>query len=95
MKFYSEQLNKLYDSQEECAKAEEAHTKAIADAETKKKALAEERTSRAKEVEDAYKAAVEAKKAYDTKLREFLKDYGSFHCTFKDVDPFFSLWDWF
>ena len=64
-------------------------------AEAKKKALADERANRAKEVEDLYKLAVEAKQNYDAKLREFLKDYGSFHLTFRDVDPFFSLLDWF
>lgn len=95
MKFYSEKLDKLFDTQELCAQAEEAHEKAIAEEEAKKKALTEERATRAKEVEDLYKAAIEAKKAYDEKLREFLKDYGSFHATFKNVDPFFTLFDWF
>ena len=95
MKFYSEKLDKLFDTQELCAEAEEAHEKALAEAENKKLKLAEERATRAKEVEDLYKTAIEAKKAYDEKLREFLKDYGSFHATFKNVDPFFSLLDWF
>lgn len=95
MKFYSEKLNKVYDTEQACVEAESAHDKAIAEAEAKKKALVEERATRAKEVEDLYKAAVEAKKAYDEKLREFLKDYGSFHATFKNVDPFFTLLDWF
>ena len=95
MKFYSEKLNKVYDTEQACVEAESAHDKAIAEAEAKKKALVEERATRAKEVEDLYKAAVEAKKAYDEKLRAFLKDYGSFHATFKNVDPFFSLLDWF
>ena len=95
MKFYSEKLNKVYDTEQACVEAESAHDKAIAEAEAKKKVLVEERATRAKEVEDLYKAAVEAKKAYDDKLREFLKDYGSFHATFRNVDPFFSLLDWF
>ena len=95
MKFYSEKLNKVYDTEQACVEAESAHDKAIAEAEAKKKALVEERATRAKEVEDLYKAAVEAKKAYDEKLRDFLKDYGSFHATFKNVDPFFTLFDWF
>lgn len=95
MKFYSEKLNKVYDTEQACVEAESAHDKAIAEAEAKKNALVEERATRAKEVEDFYKAAVEAKKAYDEKLRAFLKDYGSFHATFKNVDPFFSLLDWF
>lgn len=95
MKFYSEKLNKVFDTEQACVEAESAHDKAIAEAEAKKKALVEERATRAKEVEDLYKAAVEAKKAYDEKLRAFLKDYGSFHATFKNVDPFFTLFDWF
>ena len=95
MKFYSEKLNKVFDTEQACVEAESAHDKAIAEAEAKKKALVEERATRAKEVEDLYKAAVEAKKAYDEKLRAFLKDYGSFHATFKNVDQFFSLLDWF
>ena len=95
MKFYSEKLNKVFDTEQACVEAESAHDQAIAEAEAKKKALVEERATRAKEVEDLYKAAVEAKKAYDEKLRAFLKDYGSFHATFKNVDPFFSLLDWF
>lgn len=95
MKFYSEKLNKMFDTQELCAQAESEHDKALEVAEAKKKALAEERATRAKEIEELYKAAIEAKKAYDEKLRAFLKDYGSFHATFKNVDPFFSLLDWF
>lgn len=95
MKYFSEKLNKMFDSEDACAEAESAHEKAMAEAEAKKKALADERANRAKEVEDLYKLAVEAKQNYDAKLREFLKDYGSFHLTFRDVDPFFSLLDWF
>ena len=95
MKFYSEKLNKLFDTEDACAEAEDAHAKAVAEAEAKKKALADERATRAKEVEELYKAAVEAKKAYDAKLQAFLKDYGSFHATFRNVDPFFTLLDWF
>ncbi len=95
MKFYSESLNKMFDSADACAEAESTHEKALAEAEAKKKALADERANRAKEVEEAYKVAVDAKKAYNEKLQDFLKDYGSFHCTFKNVDPFFSFLDWF
>ena len=58
MKFYSEQLNKLFDTQELCAEAEEKHNKAVAEAEAKKKALAEERATRAKAVEELYQTRV-------------------------------------
>ena len=95
MKFYSEKLNKLFDSEKACAEAEVAHDKAVAEAEAKKKALSDERANRAKKVDDLYKHAVEAKKAYDAELQAFLKDYGSFHATFKTTDPFFGIFDWF
>ena len=95
MKFYSEKLNKMFDTQELCAQAESEHEQAVAEVEAKKKALTEERATRAKAVEDAYRKAVEAKQEYDKILQEFLKDYGSFHATFKTGDPFFGIFDWF
>lgn len=88
MKYYSEKLNKLFETEKECVEAESAHEKALAEAEAKKKALAEERASRAKEVEDAYKAALEAKKLYNEKLDAFLRDYKQFHMTVTSQDPF-------
>lgn len=96
MKFYSDKLNQLFETEKECAEAESAHEKALAEAEAKKKALAEERASRAKEVEDAYKAALEARKVYNKKLDAFLKDYKQFHMTFTSKDPFESWFEsWF
>lgn len=95
MKYFSEKLNKLFDSEKACTEAEVEHDKQMEEAEAKKKALADERASRAKNVEDLYKQAVEAKAAYDKELRAFLDDYGSFHCTLKNVDPFFEFLDWF
>lgn len=94
MKFYSEKLNKLFDSQESCVEAESAHDKQVAEAEAKKKALADERATRAKAVEEAYRNAIKAKQDYDKLLQDFLKDYGSFHATFKTTDPFFGIFDW-
>lgn len=96
MKFYSESLNKMFDSADACAEAESTHEKAMAEAEAKKKALADERANRAKEVEEAYKTAVDAKQNYDAKLREFLRDYGSFHFTYRSSEnPFSTFFDLF
>ena len=95
MKYFSEKLNKLFDSEKECSKAEAEHEKQLAETEAKQKALADERASRAKNVEDLYKQAIDAKAAYDKELRAFLKDYGSFHCTLRNVDPFFNIFSWF
>lgn len=95
MKYFSETLNKVFDSEQACLEAEKQQAEALKAAEAKKKALDDQRATRAKEVEEAYKAAVEAKKKYNQVLQEFLKDYKTFHATFKDVDPFFSFFDWF
>ena len=95
MKYFSETLNQVFNTENECLEAENKHSKALEAAEAKKKALADERATRAKEVEDAYRAAAAAKCEYDRLLREFLKDYGSFHATFKNIDPFFSIFDLF
>ena len=95
MKYYSDILNRLFDSQEDCAKAEEAHKAQVAKAEAEKKAKTEKRAARAKEVEEFYKAAVEAKKAYTEKLNAFIKDYGSFHLTTSEPLSITSLFDLF
>ena len=67
----------------------------MAKAKAEKEAKANERASRAKAVEELYKKAIDAKAEYDKALKEFLKDYGSFHATFKTTDPFFGIFDWF
>ena len=90
MKFYSEKLNKLFDTQELCAQAEEEHDKAEAAKKAKEEELAATRKARANEVEEAYKASVEAQKHYQDLLNKFVKDYGSFHMTLRsgDFNPF-------
>lgn len=90
MKFYSEKLDKLFDTQELCAEAEEAHEKAEAEKKAKEEELATARKTRAIEVEAAYKASVEATKHYHDLLDKFVKDYGSFHMTVRtgDFNPF-------
>ena len=91
MKFYSEQLNKLFDSAEELKAAEDKVNAAKRAEEEKKAALKAQREERAKEVEEAFKLANEdTKKAYAL-LKEFLKDYGSFHTTLRE--PIASIWD--
>ena len=86
MKFYSEMLNKLFDSEKDLIKAEtqtrEAEAKALA-AEKAKKAA---RTTRAKEVEAALKAANEAQSKAMKLLRDFTRDYGYFHMSYSTND---------
>lgn len=64
MKYYSEKLDKLFDTEEEVKKAEQEHEKR----EKAKKKKEEERERRAKEVNDAYSHYLELLNAY-------LKDY--------------------
>lgn len=84
MKFYSEVLDKLFDTAQEALKAEEIHQKKVDEEKAKKAKLDEERKTRAKEVEDAYKAAVDAEKKYADLKQKFIKDYGAFHMTYRD-----------
>lgn len=93
MYIFSEKLNKKFDTVEACVEAEKEFDKAQAEAKAKKEALNAERATRAKEVEEAYKAMSEAKKHYNDLLNAFCKDYGAFHMTLKNVDPFVSFFD--
>jgi len=86
MKYYSEKLKKVYDDVEslEAAEKEFDETQAL---ELKKR---EERSLRAKEIDDAWNHYAEL-------VKSFIKDYGSFHKTYKDndfIELVDSLWRW-
>ena len=93
MKIYSEELKKLFDTVEDCEKAEAAHRKAEEEKKAAEQKKAENRKARAKEVEDALKAAVEARAKYDKLLQDFCKDYGAFHYSFTNDDE--DIFDFF
>ena len=91
MKYYSEQLKKLFDTPEELLAAEEKVNAAKRAEEEKKAQLKAQRETRAKEVEEAFKLANEdTKKAYAL-LEAFVKDFGPFHTTIKGAPV--SLFD--
>lgn len=94
MKYYSEKLNKVYNTIEDLEVAEKEFEARNLEVETAKK----ERAAAAKDVEDAYKAANEARKVADAKMNEFIKKYGSYHKTITNVSPvannFFSDFFW-
>ena len=71
--FYSEDLKRYFDTEEECLKAEEEYKEKHA-LEIKKK---EERIAEAKAVEEAYKKYLELRS-------EFIKKHGSYHMTLSD-----------
>ena len=88
MKFYSEKLNKLFDSAQEC-EAEEEKVKLQEEKKAKEKEKVEkEKAAKAKEIEEIYKKIQDLKKAYNEKVSDFVKTYGSFHFTFSNQDDF-------
>ena len=91
MKYYSETLNKVFENEKDCLKAEKEHKEKVEAEEKHKKELADSRKIRAKEVEDAYKAVIDAQKHYHELKNQFVKDFGSFHMTFSTTDDFHSL----
>lgn len=95
MKYYSEVLNKFYDSAEDVLKAEELHEKKLAEEKAKKEALVATRKTRADEVEKAFKEADEAYKKANKLLADFCNDYGAYHKTYKEGEKVPSLLDWF
>lgn len=83
MKFYSEKLNKMFDSEAEVVKAEaEAQKEAAAAQQLKEKQVKEERAADAKKVNESLAAAREAQKAADKALKNFINKYGYFHASF-------------
>lgn len=90
MKFYGELTKKLYETAEECEKAEAAERNKIEEAKIAKEKKNEERKLRAKEVEEAAKNANEANAKYRKLLSAFVRDFGSYHATFTSANSFFD-----
>lgn len=93
MKYYSEDLKKLFDSEEELAKAEKAHNEAQLAKEKKDQELKKARAESAKEIEELLKKRNELTKEINAKVDEFVKKYGSFHYSIKSPNDWFD--DWF
>lgn len=84
MKYYSETLNKMFDSEKELIAEETKARNAEMEKQAIEKKKAEERKNRASEVEKARIAANEAATNYRKLLEDFCKDYGSYHYTIKN-----------
>ena len=81
--FYSQDLKKYFDTEEECLAAEEEFNKKTL-AERKEK---EERVAEAKKVEEAYKNYLQLRS-------DFIKKYNNFHMTLTEKDlPTGSIFD--
>lgn len=81
MKFYSEKLDKMFDSEKELLKAEDTAFKA--EQEAKAKSLAKK--AEAKVVEDAFKAHNAAKKTFNTNVIARRKKYAADLAALKDA----------
>ena len=95
MKYFSEKLNKVFESEKECVEAENKFELAKQEKEEKEKRLTQERKERAHEIEEQYKKIMDDRKEYRKMVDDFIRDYGSFHCTFKSSEPVFSDMDFF
>ena len=82
MKYYSEELQRTFDTEEECVTAEKEYLQKLEDAKNEQLKLKEEKTARAKEVQNAYEAWIEAEKNYKSLRNDFIRDYGYFHATY-------------
>ena len=71
MKFYSEKLDKLFDTEKELTAAEKAAEKVAAE----KAKKAEAKKAEAKKVEDAFKALNAARKTYKEDMAQLTKEY--------------------
>lgn len=86
MKFYSEKLNKLFETQKELEDAEQQEKiKAYKEKQAKAKAAAERKT-RAAEVEAAREAMITAQSKYREVLEAFCRDYGTYHISLTGDD---------
>lgn len=93
IQYFSEVLNKVFDS-EEALLAAEAKVKAEKEAaalkrkqeEQARKIKNEARAKDAHEVDEAFKVMVDAQKAYRAKLSEFCSKWGAYHTSIRDND---------
>ena len=95
MRFYSDELKKLFNSQEELQQAEAAHIKAVNAKKAKEEQLAAQRKVDSERVEKALTEYNKAAENYKKELNQFIEKWGSYH--YSTTDPnfkhFLSFWD--
>ena len=95
MRFYSDVLNKVFDSEEELNAEESKYELAVKEQEEKKALIAEERANSAKEISELIEKRNALKEEVrnvevelDEKLNEFISKYGSYHYSFSNLNNF-------
>lgn len=85
--------NEVYETKEECEKIEKALVAKKKAEEEKQLVLKNEREARSKEVVEAFKKAREAEAEAQKLLKDFIKDYGSFHMSYNGKSSVPSMFD--
>ena len=105
MRYYSDQLGKIFETAEALEQAETAAKQAVEEEKIRKeKALAEKkameekraanRKAAAERVDKARQAMRAAQKTYKDELEKFIKEYGTYHystSTFDDIPVLFDF----
>ena len=97
MKFYSEALNRLFDTEKELLEKETLYVKEQKEKKEREKKLIDEKRARANEVTEAYSKVREMQKTYIKLKNKFIQDYGYFHMSYRDIDdiPYVDIFDLF
>ena len=97
MRFYSDELKQLFNSEKELKEAEKAHFDATNAKKVKEAQLAAERKADAEKVEKAFEEYGKAAETYKAELNRFVEKWGQYH--YSTADPnfkyFLNLWDLF
>lgn len=97
MRFYSDELGKLFNSEAELKEAEAAHVKAVNAKKVKEEQAIAERKADSEKVEKALEAYNKAAENYKKEVNNFIKKWGQYHNS--AIDPnfkhFLSFWDLF
>lgn len=97
MKFYSETLKRLFETEAECKEKESLYLKEQEEKKEREKKLTDEKRARAHEVSEAYSKVREMQKTYIKLKNKFIQDYGYFHMSYRDIDdiPYVDIFDLF
>lgn len=94
MKYFSEILNKCYDSEKDCLMAEEAYKTEQAEKKAKAEAFEKEKKEMQARVNQAAEAVSAASRAYRKILSEYNKKYGTYTTTYRtSSDSLTDLFD--
>lgn len=95
MKYYSEELAKMFDSEDELLEAEYIAQKEKEEAAEIEKQKAEEKQRRFEEVQNAFTIAEEAHAKYEQLKNDYLRDYNSIRLTSNGLISWDSFWELF